>query len=649
MPRMFSMTGAPPDPSEARRRAPRAALLLAALALVADPAAAGEGTHWSLTPRARPPLPSLAGTAGAGAANPIDRFIASRLEPAGLSPAPRAGRRALIRRLTFDLHGLPPRPEEVEAFLADRAPGAWERLVDRLLASPRFGERWGRHWLDLVRFAETDGYERDAPKPYAWRYRDWVIRAFNEDQPYDRFALEQLAGDELPERGEETIVATGLLRLGTWNDEPNDPEEYKYERLADLVHTTSTAFLGVTVQCARCHDHKFDPVPQLDYYRMASVFWAGFIEPRDRALMGGPSYTELGFEVLGWTDRGREVPPLHLLEKGDPRRPGQVAAPGALSSITALDPEIAPPPADAPTTRRRLGLARWITDPRHPLTARVLVNRLWQHHFGEGIVRTPNDFGSRGDRPTHPELLDWLACELIDGGWEMKRLHRLLVTSGAYQMASSHPRAEDCEARDPANRLWWRANRRRLEAEALRDAMLAASGDIDLALGGPSFHEEASSEALEALSRKGEAWGSSSAEDRRRRSVYMFSKRSLILPLMTTFDFCDTTEPCPKRDVTTAPTQALALLNNPFVHARSESFARRLLSEEGAGGDPARRIERAWRLALGRAPGAEELAILTRYVESERERFAARPDAEELAWASLCHVLFNTNEFIWVD
>jgi hypothetical protein len=397
----------------------------------------------------------------------------------------------------------------------------------------------------------------------------------NEDLPFDRFVVAQLAGDELPDRSEATVVATGLLRIGTWDDEPNDPLEYKYDRLDDLVHVTGSALLGLTVRCARCHDHKFDPIPQRDYYRLAGSFWAGYLEPRERELMGGPSAAELGFAVLGWTDRGREVPPLHLLKKGDPLHPGAEVEPGTLSLLPALDRTFGPPAADGRTTGRRRQLAEWIVDPRHPLTARVLANRVWQHLFGEGLVRTPDNFGFKGDRPSHPELLDWLADELVRGGWRLKRLQRLLLTSETYQQASLHPRQAEYAREDAGNRLWWRAQRRRRDAESLRDALLSAAGRLNLEMGGPGFYPPISPDALEGLSRKGQAWGSSPADQRSRRSVYIFTQRSLLVPLMTAFDFVDTTQPCGRRDVTLVAPQALALLNNPFVHEMSEALGGR--------------------------------------------------------------------------
>ena len=606
---------------------------------------------WSLQPVVRPQVPQLANQDWAS--NPIDAFVLAKLEASGLSPAPPADKRTLIRRLYFDLIGLPPSAEEVEAFERDQSLGAYEQLVDRLLASPHFGERWARHWLDVVRFAETCGYERDQPRPHAWKYRDWVVESINQDKPYDRFVLEQLAGDELPDRTPQTIAATGFIRLGTWNDEPNDPAEYRFERLEDMVHATSTAFLGMTVKCARCHDHKFDPIRQTDYYRMAAVFWAGPIEPGERDLLGGPTAEQLPGDVFGWTDRGRTVPDFHLLRKGDPHQPQQVIEPGYLSMVAGLDRPMSPPPEDAATTRRRLQLAQWIVDPKNPLTARVMVNRLWQHYFGEGLVRTPDNFGFNGDRPTHPELLDYLASEIVQGGWRAKPLHKLILMSSTYRQSSVHPQHEQYAERDFDNRLLWRASRRRLEAEALRDSMLTVSGQLDWRIGGPSFYPDMSRDVLEGLSMKGGDWKPSPPEQQRRRSLYMFSKRSLLSPLMTAFDFSDTTQPCAQRDVTTVAPQALALLNNDFVHDVSRALAERVRSQSGD--DPVQQVSAAWRLGLSREPSEAERSAAMEHLTLQAKHFAEQNSAvsggspDDLALVSLCHALLNTNEFIYVD
>ena len=567
---------------------------------------------WSLQPPRRPLTPQVAHLDRVR--NPVDQFVLARMEKEGLTPAPPADRRTLIRRASFDLRGLPPTPEEIAAFAGDKSTDAYERLLDRLLQSEHYGERWGRYWLDLVRFAETCGYERDQLKPNIWRYRDWVIDAFNSDVPYDRFVTEQLAGDEVPWRNEQSVIATGMLRAGTWNDEPNDPSDYLYERLQDMIHATSSAFLGLTVKCARCHDHKFDPIRQTDYYRIGSFFWAGYM---GQANQGGPDKNQLGVDAFGWTDRGAVVEPIRLLIKGDRQRPGSIVDPGFLSAIPQLDRPLTLPPEGSKTTQRRLQFARWMTDRDHPLTARVIVNRLWQHHFGQAIVRTPNNFGFKSDPPTHPDLLDWLAVELVSGNWQIKRLHKLIMMSGVYRQSSAHPRHEEFAEKDFTNRLWWRQNRFRLDAEALRDAMLSVSGQLNVQMQGPSFFPKMSADALEGLSRKSRAWAVSTASQRSRRSVYMMTKRSRLLPFMTTFDFSDTTSPCAQRDVTVVAPQALALLNNHFAHAQSRAMADRLLRESGSQQATRSTIRRAWQLVLGRFPTRSEVESAEAHLQEQ--------------------------------
>jgi hypothetical protein len=592
---------------------------------------------WSLQTVERPTPPAMG--------NPVDAFIRNRLTDAKMQPAPVADRRTLVRRVYFDLLGLPPKYEEVEAFVQNDRPDAYVKLIDKLLASPHYGERWGRYWLDVVRYAETCGYERDQVKPDVWKYRDWVIRAFNDDLPFGRFVQEQLAGDELPDATERTVIATGFIRLGTWNDEPNDPREYQYDRLEDMVGTTTTAFLALTVRCARCHDHKFDPVSQKDYYRIGGAFWAGHIQPG--SPLGGPDSKALGHaNVFGWTDKARSAPPLHLLKKGDPNRPGPVVEPGHLSAVPSLDKPLTVPTERSKTTTRRLQLANWIVDPKNPLAARVWVNRLWQGHFGYGLVRTPDNFGFTGEKPTHPELLDWLASEFLANGGRTKPLHRLILLSETYRQSPVHPQQEQYAKTDASNRLWWRAERRRLDAEALRDSLLAAAGNLKLdKFGGPSFVPVIPPDALEGLSTKSAAWKPSPPIEQGRRAVYVFAKRGLLPPLLTTFDLPDTTLPNCRRDVTTVPTQALALLNNPFVHEQSAALAARI--------DPKRsQIEVAmevWRLALARDPQPDELRAAVTYLEKQAKVFAGQTDPARKALVSLCHVLLNTNEFIYVD
>ena len=628
---------------------------------------------WSLQPVRRPAVPAP-GQDPHAVASPIDLFIQAKLRENHMQPAPAADRATLMRRLSNDLLGLSPTYDEIRDFESDTSPDACERLVDRLLASPHFGERWGRYWLDLVRYADTCGYERDQEKPNAWKYRDWVISAINADLPWNEFIIEQLAGDELPERSEATVIATGLLRLGTWNDEPNDADEYKYERLEDLVHVTSTAFLGMTVKCARCHDHKFDPIPQTDYYRMAAAFWPGAIEPRGRELLGGPTRDELGFDVMGWTDI-RQPPPLHMLRKGEPKHPLGVVEPGHLSLIPAINRPFDPPPLGARTTHRRRQLAEWIASADHPLTPRVLVNRLWMGHFGAGLVRSADNLGFTGDKPTHPELLDWLAAEVsrhedpLSGSGvarhdaatpfrrsSLKYLHRLLVTSATYRQASLHPNQESYAGQDAGNHLWWRAERRRLDSESLRDRLLAVGNDLDTRMTGPGFKPTIQPEALEGLSRKEGAWKPSPVAEQRRRAVYMFSQRSLLPPLMTTFDFVDTTLPCVQRPVSTVAPQALALLNNSFAHERSAALAQRVRHEVSStqGADILdQQINRAWQLALGRDPSPSEVTAARLHVDDQTARFGkvehSAKSAAVLGLTSLCHVLLNTNEFVYLD
>ncbi len=602
---------------------------------------------WSLQPIQRPQVPKL--KLATQPENEIDAFILARLEKEQMVPAPQADKRTLLRRLYYDLLGMPPTTAQIEQFENDTSPSAWEDAIDTLLASEHYGERWGRYWLDLVRFADTSGYERDQEKPFAWKYRDWVVASLNSDLPYHQFIVEQLAGDELPERSERTVIATGFLRLGTWNDEPNDPLDYQYDRLEDLIHTTSSAFLGMTVKCARCHSHKFDPITQEDYYRMGSAFWAGPIAPRGRGLLGGPKLDELGFDdVLGWSDLGPTPAPLYVLKNGERERPLQKVVPASLSLIPALERVFDPPAKGSTTSRRRLQLARWIAHPNNPLTPRVLVNRLWLHHFGKGIVRSPNNFGFLADPPTHPELLEWLTAEFMSGGWTIKRMHRLILTSRTWRQSSLHPRFAEQAKLDAGNRTWWRAERRRLDAEALRDSMLATTGELDTRLGGPGFRPSISPDALEGLSKKAAAWQASSPEEQSRRSLYIFSKRGLPPPMMTTFDFCDTTQSSGKRGTTTVPTQSLAMLNNQFVHLRSESLARSVLA---ATADPRDQVTELWARVYGRKPSRDELDLATRHLsiqsgrfeEQHQERFGlvgkdAAKRAEQLSQALVLHL-----------
>lgn len=588
---------------------------------------------WSLQPVRATTIPS--------GQHPIDYFVETELRTKGWSVAPPADRPTQLRRLSIDLTGLPPTSAEVESFQRDNSPDAYEKQVDRLLASPRFGERRARQWLDVVRWAETSGYERDQDKPFAWKYRDWLISAFNNDIPLKRFIVEQMAGDEIPERTESSVIATGMLRLGTWNDEPNDAREYQYDRLEDLVHVTGTAFLAMTIKCARCHDHKFDPVSQHDYYRVAAAFWPGPVRAGSAGPLGGPPVDRTGKDVLAWADLSATPPPLHLLKKGDHLRPGSEVPFGYPSMVPILAKTPLPVGTGA-STGRRLALAKWITDPQNPLTWRVWANRLWAAHFGEGIVRSLDLFGFTGDRPTHPALLDWLATELLRTGGRSKAIHRLIVTSKAYKQSSLHPMAAEYEAVDASNKYLWHAPRKRLDAETLRDAMLQSSGLLDTRrVGGPSFYPEISAEALEGWSRKGSEWKPSPPEEQGRRSLYAYAKRGLPEPTRAVFDAPDGTLPCGKRDVTLAAPQALALLNNAFIWKQARSLVEKAgdnITEEDF-------ISHVWLQTLARQPRADERTAASAHLLAGRRLLGLEKEAR----TSLALVLMNTNEFMFID
>ena len=470
--------------------------------------------HWAFRAVAAPAIPAVKNATWV--LNPIDRFILARQEEQGLVPAPEAEPRVLARRLFLDLTGLPPTPDECSAFLDDfaRSPAAIEKLVENLLARPAYGERWARHWLDLVRYAESNGYERDAAKPFAWRYRDYVIRAFNSDKPFDRFVLEQIAGDELPEGDHtpENLVATGYYRLGPWDDEPADPKQDRYDQLDDLVNTTSEVFLGLTLGCARCHNHKFEPLSMHDYYRMVAIF-----EPlkrpvngrNERALPLGtqaqiaakPRKIEQGYFLR---EPSPKAPVSHLLLRGQAASPGPEVGPGVPAVTVASQPVFPAPTDGVRTSRRRLTLAQWLTDTGNPLTARVIVNRVWQYHFGFGLVRTSSDFGTTGEPPTHPELLDWLACWFVEHGGSFKALHRLILTSSTYRL-STRGDARNATV-DPENRLLCRMPYRRLDVEVIRDAMLAASGELNRQMYGPSMYPAIPPAALAGSSDPDKIW-----------------------------------------------------------------------------------------------------------------------------------------------
>jgi hypothetical protein len=604
---------------------------------------------WSFAPpgRSEPPADS-----SGWSRNPIDRFLLARQRERGLAPAAHADRRTLIRRVTFNLIGLPPTPEEVEAFLADRSPDAWARVIDRLLASPQYGERWARHWLDVARYADTGGFEADLLAPSAWRYRDYVIRSFNSDKPFDRFIHEQVAGDELWPDDREAALATGLYCVGpTLSESAMISYQLEHEWLTDAVETTGAAFLGLTVGCARCHDHKYDPLTQKDFYAFQAIFAAsdraypdkvrlsrikalnGLLSdaPVPEKLLNDPRCTVFTEARAGFGLFHRAASlEVHRLHRGELNKPREVATPAVPAALlVGKNPDFAVP------GKRREALARWLTAPDNPLTARVLVNRVWGWHFGQGLVRTPNDFGWQGERPTHPELLDWLAGDFRENGWSLKHLHRRILLSSAYQMQSVAN--ERGLAVDPSNRLLWHFPRRRLEGEAIRDSLLACSGTLNHSAFGPAVVPPLSRQELAGLfDSKGKWPVTKDASQHTRRSVYLLVRRTFIYPLFSAFDPPEVMTSCPCRTPTVVPTQALTLLNSPLVREQAAAFADRLRRE--CGNDPEKLAARAFLLAFGRPASATEKERAIGFLEH-------RPDALE----DLCLALFNANEFIYLD
>ena len=557
--------------------------------------------HWSFQPVKRPELPRSNHT------HPLDALLYGET-----AADPRAAPAALVRRVFLDLTGLPPTLEEQNRYSTE---SDWPQLIDDLLARPEYGERWARHWLDVVRYADSNGYERDAEKPYVWRYRDYVIEALNSDKPFNRFVIEQIAGDELDDATVETHVATGFLRLGHWDDEPADPLTDRYDQLDDIVSTTAQAFLGLTIGCARCHDHKFEPLSMRDYYSLVSVF-----APLERPQNGRTELTtKLGeTEIYSWREKPGVMAASHILVRGSPTRPGDVVTPAVPAILVAEQPPF--PEVSATSSRRRLGLARWIASGNNPLTARVIVNRVWQQHFGEGLVATANDFGLMGTPPRRQELLDWLADWFVrDAGWSLKKLHRLILTSQAWQAAKSKSSV---------------IRYRRLEAEAIRDSMLAVSGRLNTRRFGPAMRPAIPLAAIDANSDRSKVWTASDEAEASRRSIYAFIKRGLIIPMFETLDLADTVASCPQRQVTTVAPQALTLFNGEFVQQQSRHLAERLRRE--AGDDRSARIERLWRLALCRTP-------------SDAERKQAESFLNEEPLEQLARVVLNLNEFVYPE
>jgi len=819
-------------------------------------------SHWSYQTLARPDVPSV--DDATWQSNPIDAFILDGLNERGFEPADEASREALIRRAYYDLTGLPPSPTEVSAFKSDESEDAWASVIDDLLASPRYGEKWGRHWLDTVRYADSNGYERDTDKPDMWRYRDYVIDAFNKDKPYNQFIREQIAGDELDDVTPESIIATGFQRLSVWNDEPDDPLLARYDYLDDIVNTTAQAFLGMSIGCARCHDHKFDPVSQADYYRFLAFFdnirlplrgndqkisrsllssseqkaydqrvadkkkrtnelsvaklkferrirdrmptasgvsdlveleyrfyrdtwdvlpdfdmlrpentgnlprnfltldvatrekamgivfegklnvpadgeYTFYVKSRDGVLLrvgdrvvvdepkkgertadgtvklkaglvsirvdyfnkkGRPKLNvvwsgadfkmrslsadgtaadtvdfdallrDLGDDILEPGEReeyeallrnveetknekisgkwataiaelGNEAPQAHILQRGNPHVEGDPVQPRFPGALNPPEPVFETPTKNAETTGRRRVLADWIASDDNPLTARVLANRVWQHHFGRGIVRSSNEFGLQGVAPTHPDLLDWLAVELVSNGWRLKPLHKQIMMSRTYRMASAAN--DQAMASDASNESFWRFNMRRLVAEEVRDSVLNLSGDLDLTMGGPGIYPTLPEAVLSTSSMAHAIWHESPKEKQGRRSVYIHLKRSLLVPVLTDFDLADTDSSCPVRFSTVQPTQALNTLNSAFFNEQAARFAERLRRE--AGTDRADQARLALNLATSRTPTRDEIRQALAFMD-ELETGGTPSDRVLDRFALL---VLNLNEMMYLD
>ena len=711
--------------------------------------------------------------------NPIDAFILAKLESRKLAPASPASNRLLLRRLYFDLIGLPPTPEQMHRFTSDPDPDAYRQEIDQLLRDPRYGERWGRHWLDIVRYADTDG-GYDGPLPHIWRYRDYVVRAFNQDRPFDRFIREQIAGDSYPLYGKEGKLGLGFLHGTVFSE-----DGVRRDALNDIVNTTASAFLGLTLACARCHDHKYDPIPIGDYYRMEAFFapvklstmevpfsqyelagrdpkaweegkayWEGLLKRQKefrekttarfkerlekarflqafqdlkelpplsnspvngdlkRAALEGvllneqeqalyhlmrkqttayrnphsPDYFKamahsasaslgLNYAATGRDAGGLPDPPTtFVLEGGDPKKRGKVVQPGFLSALTghsepARLEEVGHDGVSRPIRNPTKVLAEWIASPENPLTARVMVNRIWQHHFGRGLVRTPNDFGRNGSGTDYPELIDWLATRFIRSGWSVKSMHRLILQSNTYRQSMHHPEFDRFRKIDPENRYYWRWNMLRLEAEAIRDSVLAVSGRLNPLMGGPGFFPRIDKDLLEGAVTWFEP---STPEARNRRSLYMYQQRSLVLPLVKVFDGTQLDESCAAREVTTVTPQVFVLFNSRFAHEQSRRLAGRIIAE--VGDDPRQQLEQAFQLALQRSPTPSERTDGLEFlgaarpvsgdlkdtvslttggggsIDDDRGNPAARQKTDsEGTLADLCLALFNLNEFIYIE
>ena len=727
-------------------------LLVAGMVTLSAEMASGE---WPFDTPRRPALPTPGESAWA--TNPVDLFVLERLDNNGLSPSGRAGRRTLIRRLSIDLTGLLPSPGNVQRFVQDPSPDAWPQLVERLLASPRYGERWGQHWLDVVRYADSDGFEYDDPRPFAWRYRDWVIKSLNRDKSFQRFVREQVAGDEIYPSDMEALVATGMQRLGPLrlNAGMQDEEKNRQEVLTEMTDNIGAAFLGLTIACARCHDHKFDAFSQQDYFRLQSFFAAtqpvdvtmaseqqqqqhaaelekwqhGFDKatsrleelraryrsqvtdrllaqlpapvqaavrkaaaertadearlvaeadgilklteeavdmavaavPEDAVQLGeiqqelaqlANSRPEAPLTVMAAIDPPGSVPLTHVLNRGEPGKhldEVQPTFPGMLvTSQVESTPRIQPVSLSAgESPGRRRALANWLSSAQNPLTARVFVNRLWHHHMGHGIVSTPNDFGAMGAAPSHPQLLDWLTAELIDSGWSIKHLHRLILLSATYQQKSEQ--RESAARVDPENKYLWRAHRRRMDAEVIRDTLLQVSGQLNLHAGGPAVRLPLHPE-IARLQYKGTWYPHPDLSQHARRSIYVFVKRNNRPPLLENFDSPSTLASCGERSTSTHAGQALSMMNSAFLQQQSLALAGRLDTGQAAA------IREIYQLALSRPPTRQELRLGQQYLAGQERLIASESWVQDastnpalLALAEYCQVILNLDEFLYVE
>jgi hypothetical protein len=697
---------------------------------------------WAIQPVVKPDPPALDAAGRAWARNEIDNFVYEKLKAKNITPSAAVEKAAYLRRVTLDLTGLPPTPEEIQSFMADTKPGAEDRLVDRLLASPRYGERWGRHWLDVVRYADSDGFKQDDTRPNMWRYRDWVIQSFNADKPYDRFVREQIAADELYPGDQQALVGLGYLRL--FEDEFNQANIRlrRQELLNDVTDNTAYAFLGVTMACARCHDHKFDPLLHRDYYRLQAFFANMKIEDATvlasteqqaeykvklaayesaakpvldklEAFLAAPraafreEYTvrfppeiqrvirmpEKERSPMDWSlyhkaitqvvlpdhevmakrstvkqkaeykallaelapfeklkpeplpvaqimrDQASDAPDTHILRAGAIDAPLERVEPGFLTILDPSPAKIRPRP-DLNSSGRRTALANWLADANNPLSTRVIVNRIWHYHFGRGIVASPNDFGLMGERPTHRELLDWLTATFTTtDAWSIKKLHKRILLSATYRQSSQF--REDAAREDGDNKLLWRYPRRRLEAESIRDSMLYVSGLLDAKMGGPGVFP-AVPKGTEI--QEGRHWRASKGdEDEYRRSVYIFARRLVRYPMLEAFDAPFALESCGRRQETVTADQALEMMNGTAAATFAKALAQRVANDQGQSHEAL--VERAFRLAIGRAPSKAEIRRGTEFLTQQAPLAGSAAGALE----DLCLSLLSASEFVYID